>query len=798
MEQDFLTAVQYLYNLPKSDLDDRTFEELVEECLLRIPRYCPEWTNYNPGDPGVTLIELFAWLVHQMLARFNQVPRRHYVAFLELLGVQLKPPISAKTELTFYLTKAQSSVKLIPAGTEVATVRTENQEAEVFTTDRDLVVGQARLSHLLFGTHLLHHERPGDFANYFDRLIDSQTLSGSQIPLSLFEPCEVNRCFYLVLEAAEIEETTTPRSRNTELENTIEGNVLAFTFKGPAAVTTGINPNKPPLEWQAWDGEQWCGGILREQADDKTKGFSFDKLGESGPNPEGEGADVILHLPQHWPQCEFGEYRGHWIRCVYVAPDDRQQQFGYQRSPQIQEIEVRSLGVVGSASECIRIEQELLGISDGKAGQTFALSRQPILQRQPNERIEIRLPNNDQPEPWQEVSNFGDSSPDSRHYLIDSINGTVQFGPLIREPDQLQKQTQERSQLQSWGRPMRIRKAVPLSGHESTIPAVLESVDRQAERQYGKVPPKGAEVYITGYRVGGGSRGNVQAGQLKVLKSSIPYVRQVTNYAAAEGGLNAEALEQAMIRVPALLRTRETALTPEDFEKTAKDFSVKTEKDFGEKPVVYRAHCITASHLTLPGVVRLLVIPELPQNVLRELGQVGLHPDQLLLKGEFPKKALQEHLDLHKSLGIRVTTESPEYVGIQVHVEIYPQAQYHSANERALIAHKLKAQLYRFLNPATGGSKAKGWPLGRSVQSADIVALLRKVPEVHSVGQVQLFKWQPYRHRQEVGWMRVPTPMNKIDIGAIALPTSWATSWATAEANPDEPSSDHEIVFLEL
>ena len=86
MEFDFLTK------LPNSNLDDRTFKELVEECLLRVPRYCPEWTNHNPSDPGITMLELFGWLTDQMMMRFNQVPRRNYVAFLELLGIRLQPP----------------------------------------------------------------------------------------------------------------------------------------------------------------------------------------------------------------------------------------------------------------------------------------------------------------------------------------------------------------------------------------------------------------------------------------------------------------------------------------------------------------------------------------------------------------------------------------------------------------------------------------------------------------------------------------------------------------------------------
>ena len=139
----------FLPKLPNSNLDDRTFQDLVDECILRIPRYCPEWTNYNPGDAGITLVELFAWLTDQMLLRFNQIPRRNYVTFLEMLGIRLQAAAPARTELTFYLSAAQPSIYEIAAGTEVATIRTETEEAVVFSTDQTLRIGQPQITHFL-------------------------------------------------------------------------------------------------------------------------------------------------------------------------------------------------------------------------------------------------------------------------------------------------------------------------------------------------------------------------------------------------------------------------------------------------------------------------------------------------------------------------------------------------------------------------------------------------------------------------------------------------------------------------
>ncbi|MDB9526526.1 putative baseplate assembly protein [Oscillatoria sp. CS-180] len=777
---DSTTDFDFLPKLPKANLDDRAFEDLVEECLLRIPRYCPEWTNYNPGDPGVTLIELFAWLVHQMLYRFNQVPRRHYVAFLELLGIRLLPPSPAQAELTFYLTQAQVTPRSIPQGTEVATVRTETQEAVIFTTDRDLTIGRPQIKHLLFAHEATSARTPPDLETLsnpfrdapFEQNGDWSTL---ETTADLLISCQPGNCFYLVLDA-------NPNSRlNSTVEvtsNDLAGNVLALTFKGPAAVTTGINPNNPPLEWQVWDGYQWQSGILRSPTDDQTKGFSFDQLGQSGPNPEQEGANIILHLPQQWPIATWGDYRGRWIRCVYTPVNAERQQYEYQRSPEITGLSARTIGGVVSASECVQLSDELIGTSNGKPGQTFQLSRRPILSRRPEEYLDIRLPNG-LVETWQEVSDFGDSTADDTHYTIDDESGMIQFGPLIREPYQLRQQTQERSQVQSWGRPVRVRQSLTtVTVQETAIPAVLEAADRQPERQYGKVPPMGAEIYMRAYRTGGGSQGNVQAGRLTVLKSSMPYVKKVTNYVEATGGREAESLEEAMIRVPALLRTRETALTPEEFEHKASRFQDGT--------AVARSHCVTADHLTTPGVIRLLIVPTLP-NYRQLTFEQGLSPERLQLSDEF-QRSLKAHLDQHRALGIRVSIEAPEYIGIKVQAQVYLKPQY--IYDRATIASKIKRALYRFLNPLVGGVEGHGWPRGRSVESSDVIALIQHVSEVHSVAQVQLFALRPYRYQEETGWMQIPIPQPKVELGELAIAIAWEED---SDLNPG-----HEIEFLDL
>ena len=78
-----------LMPLPDIQLDDRTFEQLVTELRRRIPAYTPEWTDHNDSDPGITLLQLFAWLSEMIIWRLNQVPQKNYYAFLRLVGIDL-------------------------------------------------------------------------------------------------------------------------------------------------------------------------------------------------------------------------------------------------------------------------------------------------------------------------------------------------------------------------------------------------------------------------------------------------------------------------------------------------------------------------------------------------------------------------------------------------------------------------------------------------------------------------------------------------------------------------------------
>jgi len=715
----------FLPNLPKSDLDDRTFRDLVDECVLRIPRYCPEWTNHNPADPGITLIELFAWLTDQMLLRFNQVPRRNYVTFLELLGIRLQPAAPAHTEVTFYLSRPQSAqnrIPAIPAGTEVATERTETEAAIIFSSDAPLAVGVPEIVGF-FTADTPDEERSqlrDRFANLWTQ--DSQgRWTGPAQPIFQRLPTAGN-CFYLLFDGTE----------------PLAGNVVVLNIEGESAGSTGINPDHPPLRWEAWNGQAWQ-PILLQSTDDGTRGFSFDDGNQGVQSRLGQG-DVRLHLPLSWPVTSFFDYRGRWLRCVY-ADDINLERAEYSRSPQLTGLHARSIGGTIAVSQCQLIHDELLGESTGKPGQTFQLQNESILPRQPGEHLIVTLPSSLQAQVWQEVSDFSSSGPNDRHYILDSSTGTIQFGPLIREPSKLQAETRTREQVQLNG--------AAIAPEQLTNLAALE-------RQYGAVPPRGAIIRMAAYRTGGGSAGNVQRGTVRIVKSAVPYVAHIYNYRGAINGADAESLEEAVIRVPRFLRTRERAVTPEDFETLALQAS----------RAIARAHCPRRQNEA--GAVRLLLVPRADVAGMGT-GQ-GVAPEQFMLSPPLLSEVMA-YLDERRLLGIEVRLSEPNYIGVSVQAEVgIDRQQYGTPQAQQEFIQSLKTELYRYLNPLTGGAAGTGWPFGSSLYKSDIVGLLQQVPGVRYLGIVELFSLT----RDGDRWVRTLVTEGEIDPGASGLICSWA------------------------
>jgi predicted phage baseplate assembly protein len=373
--------------LPTPNLDDRHFQDIVDEARRLIPRYCPEWTDHNLSDPGITLIELFAWMMDMLLYRLNQVPDKNFITFLDLIGVRLLPPSAARADVSFRLSAPQPEMVTIPAGTEVATVRTETQEAITFSTDRNLRI---------YVPHLIYCLTSPDGERFVDH---SDTLLAISPRFAIFEdPPRVDNALYLGFQ-----------------EN-LAGNTLRLTMDC-VIEGIGVDPRDPPLVWESWDAadEAW----VRMDVESDTTG-ALNRRGE-----------MELHIPYSFAIQNVDLKRAWWIRCRLMRhrPDQR----SYSTSPQIRVTEWHTIGGTTPTTHAITLEGEALGRSDGTPGQVFRLEYAPLLDRREDERVEVE--SEGRWESWQEVEDFASSEPLDKHFTCDSVSGEVRFGPAIRQPN---------------------------------------------------------------------------------------------------------------------------------------------------------------------------------------------------------------------------------------------------------------------------------------------------------------------------------------------------------------------------
>jgi predicted phage baseplate assembly protein len=382
--------------LPAIELDDRRFQDLVSEARRRISRVCPEWTEHNVSDPGVTLIELFAWMTEMTIYRLNRVPDKLHVALMDLLGIRLDGPSAAAAQLRFRLSAPADRRIDIPGGsTEVGTLRTVAEESIVFQVDEDFAIPPARpVAYVV--------QRGGKYTDV--GLVDGVAKPQGADQLPFTGTPQIGDALYL------------------GFDQDLSKLMIQVDMEASMARGAGVNPEDPPLRWEVSGGDKrWTEAEVLE---DLTGGFNY-----------GSGT-VDLQCPPRSAIEPLAGKRLHWLRCRI---DDKTRQGGeatkYTQAPEIYSITAAPVGALLEASHSARAESEVLGSSDGTPNQAFPLRYSPVLKPVAGETVEIQDPESGDWQRWELRENFVGSTEFDRHFVIDLVSGQVEFGPAIRETD---------------------------------------------------------------------------------------------------------------------------------------------------------------------------------------------------------------------------------------------------------------------------------------------------------------------------------------------------------------------------
>ncbi|OMI87871.1 putative baseplate assembly protein [Streptomyces sp. M1013] len=370
--------------LPSPNLDDRRFQQFVDDAKRYIQQRAPEWTDHNVSDPGVTLVETVAHMADQIVYRLNRVPDKNHLAFLDLVGITLFPPSAARTDVTFWLSAPQEDAILVPVGTEVATLRTERDEAVVFATEHDLRIVPCTMSRLVT-------QVSGEAVS--DRTTD---LAESKDVLCFAEAPNPGDCMLIGLSAA-----VPDCALALELDSRVDG--------------VGVDPRQPPLVWEAWTEDGW-------------QSCEVDRDGTGGLNRPG---DVVLHIPGGHVLSRNGGHEAGWIRCRVTEPLSGQP--FYTTSPTIRSAEAYTIGGTTGSIHAETILDEPLGESTGLPGQRLRLEHAPVVAGEPS--VLLQTAADDGWQDWQVVPHFAGSHPDDHHITVDATTGEIAFGPAVRQAD---------------------------------------------------------------------------------------------------------------------------------------------------------------------------------------------------------------------------------------------------------------------------------------------------------------------------------------------------------------------------
>lgn len=752
-------------------LDRRTFDDLVREARERIPRFTPEWTNLNDSDPGMTLVKLQAWLTDTILFELNRLPEAAYIQFLNLLHVEPRPARAARAELQFRLAKLKAPTDPltvpIPKGAAVDVDDPDLASPVTFETERSLVALNAAPGAVivpraggnpleLVSTYddakgeatFLHAFRPFGLAPSASTplliglalrpILDSKQAIGaySQDVLPAIE-------LDLFIDMAGIGD---PDSSGAEIEGPLVRKCLGAAAEQAAAVrwqiysgTAAALDTFPTGAADQWTdlplrGDDTAGlartGHLRLQLPERATRFSpevlpqgfFEKMGLIKPPTSyaelkallrSGDTDLVAGLTEdHWT--EMGLPEEHLNAVVNECTEDSQvadkldampaavtaaldpaaltpeewaeidPRLAVLPTPRHQGVArplywIRAVPANASAGaglvSAIRLNTvpaiaaatklaERLGASDGRPTQLFTLSKTPVLidPETGAPDLDLTVEEAGETRSWKRVDDFYAQATDAEIYTLDPVTGRIAFAPR------------------------------------------------------GRVPIAGATITAARYRTGGGTIGNVGAGTITKIKGSIRNVDSVANPRAASGGMDAETLDETLLRAPHDLRARDRAVSAEDFADLASSVpGVPVQRAFALAN--RRTHpSLKGQFQVQAGAVSLVVLP--------------ISDDPTPQPSDAQLRAICEYLDDRRLITTELYLTGPRYVALaklQATIAIAQSADLGTVGSAASEA------LLQFLHPLRGGRDGRGWPFGAPIDLADLYDRLLAVPDVRRV-----------------------------------------------------------------
>lgn len=693
-------------------LADRSFDDLVEEVLQRIPAHTPEWTNPRLGDPGRTLVELFAWLTDTLLYRANLIPERQRLAFMALLGMPLRPAASARGLVSLKLPRddvtgavylrASASIKDPVAFETLSELTVLPISAEAYCKRKVPEAKRSKdIDRLIDGLRSVYNIRGGDQVSPY---ITTPVFAGEAQEKQGFHLVAhtVDASLWLALLAPKAPQQPDQPALNTAIRSTLGKSATG----GQQLISIGIAPliAVPALFEEVGPRARiphaWEMSFVND--DGLPDYITLQIVNDTSAGLTRNGV-VRLALPEErFIQAPSNDVATNLEAGVgdapprLDAPDKAARLISWLRlRPLAGEEPLAQLNLSWVGINAVEIDQRttfgprVLGISTGGADQVIQL---PVRSVEP-ETLQIEVEESGRGyQPWRRVEDLLaiDRDPtkarEARVYVLDSEAGTLRFGDGVR----------------------------------------------------GRIPEAGMRVRVRRMRAGGGRAGNLPPGALTELTGSdqanARVALKVGQALATEGGEDAEDLSAAEKRIPSLLRHRSRAVTSGDYRTLALE---TPGVDIGRVELMPRFKP-QQRRFDVPGVVSVVVLPNAPTGSLP-----NPRPDRPMIE------AVHAYLDARRPLATELYVIGCEYIALSLSIAISLRDGF----GQDTVLNDVRTALRRFLWPlAPGGIDAQGWPLGRSVRDRELEVEVARVPGVASVGGINLFE------SGVSGWRLLPRP----------------------------------------